>query len=65
MVTLGTGVGGGMFVGGQPYRGSRGMGGEIGHVVVDLAASVGVMGKGTELWGAPRVVFPRRRAPPV
>jgi glucokinase len=36
MITLGTGVGGGMFVDGEPYRGSRGMAGEIGHMVVDL-----------------------------
>jgi glucokinase len=36
MITLGTGVGGGLFVDGEPYRGSRGFGGEIGHVVVDL-----------------------------
>ncbi|MDA3935672.1 MAG: ROK family protein [Actinomycetota bacterium] len=36
MITLGTGVGGGMFVNGQPYRGSRGLGGEIGHMVVQL-----------------------------
>ena len=36
MITLGTGVGGGMFIDGEPYRGSRGLGGEIGHMVVDL-----------------------------
>jgi glucokinase len=36
MITLGTGVGGGMFVAGEPYRGSRGLGGEIGHTVIDL-----------------------------
>lgn len=36
MVTLGTGVGGGVFVGGKPYRGSRGFGGEVGHMVVQL-----------------------------
>ncbi len=36
MITLGTGVGGGLFVDVEPYRGSRGLGGEIGHVVVDL-----------------------------
>lgn len=36
MITLGTGVGGGIFVDGEPYRGSRGLGGEIGHVVVDM-----------------------------
>lgn len=36
MITLGTGVGGGMWVNGEPYRGSRGLGCEIGHTVVDL-----------------------------
>ncbi len=36
MVTLGTGVGGGMFLDGEPYRGSRGMGGEVGHMVVQM-----------------------------
>ena len=36
MITLGTGVGGGLFIDGEPYRGSRGLGGEVGHMVVDL-----------------------------
>lgn len=36
MITLGTGVGGGLWIGGEPYRGARGMGGEIGHTVIDL-----------------------------
>ncbi len=36
MVTVGTGVGGGIFIGGRPYRGHRGLGGEIGHQVVEL-----------------------------
>jgi len=36
MITLGTGVGGGMFIGGEPYRGFRGLGAEIGHMVVQL-----------------------------
>lgn len=36
MIALGTGVGGGMFIAGEPYRGTRGLGGEVGHVVVDL-----------------------------
>jgi glucokinase len=36
MFTIGTGVGGGMFLNGQPYRGARGLGAEFGHVVVDL-----------------------------
>lgn len=36
MITLGTGVGGGMYFDGQPYRGSRGLGGEVGHMVIQL-----------------------------
>ncbi len=36
MITLGTGVGGALFFNGAPYRGSRGLGGEIGHMVVRL-----------------------------
>ena len=36
MITLGTGVGGGLFIDGEPYRGSRGLGGEVGHMVIDL-----------------------------
>ena len=36
MVTVGTGVGGGILLRGEPYRGHRGLSGEIGHVVVDL-----------------------------
>ncbi|MCX7885903.1 MAG: ROK family protein, partial [Verrucomicrobiae bacterium] len=31
---IGTGIGGGIVLGGQTYRGSAGMGGEIGHMVV-------------------------------
>ncbi|MRS12305.1 MAG: ROK family protein [Actinobacteria bacterium] len=36
MITLGTGVGGALFLDGEPYRGSRGLGAEIGHMVVQL-----------------------------
>jgi len=36
MITLGTGVGGGVFIGGRLMRGSRGFGGEVGHMVIDL-----------------------------
>lgn len=36
MITVGTGVGGGMFLNGEPYRGSRGLGGELGHMVVEF-----------------------------
>jgi glucokinase len=35
MVTVGTGIGGGLILGGQPYRGSLGAGAELGHVVID------------------------------
>jgi glucokinase len=36
MLTLGTGVGGGLIFGGAPYRGATGSGAELGHVVVEL-----------------------------
>lgn len=36
MITLGTGVGGGLFINGEPYRGSRGLAGEVGHMVIEL-----------------------------
>jgi glucokinase len=35
MLTLGTGVGGGLILDGRPYRGALGSGGELGHVVID------------------------------
>jgi glucokinase len=36
MLTLGTGVGGGLILGGKPYRGATGSGAELGHIVVEL-----------------------------
>ncbi len=36
MLTLGTGVGGGLILGGRPYRGATGSGAELGHIVIDL-----------------------------
>jgi len=36
MLTLGTGVGGGLILGGRPYRGTTGSGAELGHIVVGL-----------------------------
>ena len=34
MITLGTGVGGGIAINGKPYLGSKGFGGEIGHMII-------------------------------
>jgi glucokinase len=34
MLTLGTGVGGGVITGGRPFRGNDGAGAELGHVVI-------------------------------
>jgi glucokinase len=36
MLTLGTGIGGAMLLDGRLYRGARGGGAELGHVVVDI-----------------------------
>jgi glucokinase len=36
MLTLGTGIGGGIIAGGRPYRGFSGAAGELGHIVVDI-----------------------------
>jgi glucokinase len=35
MLTIGTGIGGGLVIGGEVYRGSSGAGAELGHVVID------------------------------
>lgn len=35
LLALGTGIGGGLLLGGELYRGARGFGGELGHIVVD------------------------------
>jgi glucokinase len=39
MVTLGTGVGGGVVIDGHVRRGTHGFGGELGHVAIDRSAS--------------------------
>jgi glucokinase len=36
MLTIGTGIGGGLVLGGQLYRGAVGSAGELGHTVVDI-----------------------------
>ena len=35
MLTIGTGIGGGIIINGEVYRGSTGAGAEIGHLVID------------------------------
>ncbi len=36
MLTLGTGVGGGLILDGRPFRGATGSGAELGHIVLEL-----------------------------
>jgi glucokinase len=36
MLTIGTGVGGGLILAGKPYRGATGSGAELGHIVLEL-----------------------------
>lgn len=36
MLTLGTGIGGGIWIGGELFRGAHGAGAELGHVVVEI-----------------------------
>ncbi|HKJ37023.1 MAG TPA: ROK family protein [Solirubrobacterales bacterium] len=35
LLTIGTGIGGGLIIDGRPYRGSSGAGAELGHVVIE------------------------------
>lgn len=39
MLTVGTGVGGGIVIGGEIYRGAHGVGAEMGHMIVDASGS--------------------------
>lgn len=36
MLTIGTGIGGGLILGGEIYRGARGAGAELGHVPIEM-----------------------------
>jgi glucokinase len=40
MLTIGTGVGGGIVIGGRPYRGATGAAGELGHTLIGIAHDV-------------------------
>ncbi|MTJ55622.1 ROK family protein [Anabaena sp. UHCC 0253] len=44
-ITISTGVGGGWILDGKPWRGSLGMAGEIGHIVVDPRGPICLCGK--------------------
>lgn len=46
MITLGTGVGGGLVIGGQLYPGGNGFSGEIGHINIDPAPNAPPCGCG-------------------
>lgn len=46
LLTLGTGIGGGIVTGGQLLRGAHGMGGELGHMVIGGTQACGCGGLG-------------------
>ena len=67
MLTIGTGIGGGIIIGGEVYRGSTGAAAELGHVVIDKdgppcqgncpnRGCVEVLASGTALGGEGRIV---------
>ena len=52
MLTLGTGVGGGIVLGGRPFRGATGAAAELGHVIVGADLAQGAP-RSTERWPQP------------
>ncbi|MBW6501720.1 MAG: ROK family protein [Bacteroidales bacterium] len=44
MLTLGTGVGGAILIGGKPYQGAFGKAGHIGHMVIDSTGDPDIVG---------------------
>ena len=40
MLTLGTGVGGGVVIDGMIFRGAQGLGAELGHVVIQAKGPI-------------------------
>lgn len=49
LFTLGTGVGGGLIIGGELLRGSHGFAGELGHIIVEIGGEPGPSGVEGEL----------------
>ncbi|MEE8601022.1 ROK family protein [Euzebya tangerina] len=49
MITLGTGIGGGLIIGGELHRGHNGFAGEVGHVVIDVGGEPGTSGVDGEI----------------
>ncbi len=45
LVTLGTGIGGGLIIGGEVYRGGHGYAAEIGHITIDLGGPLCACGE--------------------
>lgn len=45
LVTLGTGIGGGLIIGGEVYRGGHGFAAEIGHITIDLGGPMCACGE--------------------
>ena len=56
MLTIGTGIGGGLILDGEVYRGSTGAGAELGHTVIDMTARAAR--------GTARRAAASRRSPP-
>ena len=45
LLTLGTGIGGGLVIGGQIFSGSRGLGGEFGHMCIQMGGELCTCGQ--------------------
>jgi len=52
MLTLGTGVGGGIVLGGQTFRGATGGAAELGHIIIAADVSKGAP-EGSDIWPKP------------
>ena len=68
MLTIGTGIGGGLILGGEVYRGATGAGAELGHVVIEMdgpPCQGNCPGRGcVETYASGTALGPRGRARP-